>query len=386
MEDYSGNTPDLSAHILDRLNYESALRQALERKELHLHYQPQVDLRSGRIVGMEALLRWQNSSLGNISPVVFIPIAEATGLIGPIGNWVLREACRQRRHWLDAGFENFTVSINVSGVQLADSELPDQVEAALREAGLNPSYLEIELTESVSVQEPERVAQIMQRFKTLGVRLAVDDFGTGYSNLSRIKRLAFDKIKIDRAFISDITNSSDDLILTSTVIGMARDLRMQVVAEGVETEAQCALLRSLGCDQIQGYFFSRPQSAEQIGELLQRNLAEPLNIAAADSGGRSLLILDDEPSVTSALRRALRHQGYDIHVANNVEQAFDILATHEIGVILCDQRMPDLSGTEFLSRVKNMYPRSVRIILSGYGDRTTLTESINQGEIYKFIA
>jgi diguanylate cyclase (GGDEF)-like protein/PAS domain S-box-containing protein len=260
------------AHTLRRLAIGSHLRQALERDELELHYQPKVDLESGRIVGAEALLRWTHAELGAVSPAEFIPVAEETGLILPIGRWVLRRACEQHVLWRASGLPAVPLAVNLSPRQFHDDELPADITRTLRETGMQPEALELEVTEGIVVGNPERAVATLQAIKRMGVKLAVDDFGTGYSSLAQIKRFPIDTLKLDRSFVSGLPDDPHDSAITEAVIVMCRALNLAVVAEGVETLAQREFLRRHGCAQMQGYQFSRPLPAADFAALVRRNL------------------------------------------------------------------------------------------------------------------
>lgn len=269
---------DMSEGLRQRVEFEHRLRQALTQQQLHLAYQPKVDLASGRIVGAEALLRWTHPELGDISPARFIPLAEETGLIVPIGEWVLNSACDQARRWLDAGLAPLVVSVNVSARQFQHQDLVALVLRALEQTRLPAQLLELELTESMLAQDTERAVQTVDRLKSAGVHMSIDDFGTGYSSLSYLKRFRVNTLKIDQSFVRDMLTDPDDAAITLAVISLARSLRMRVIAEGVEPAAHCDLLRQQGCDEIQGYFFSRPLAPNAFAALLQedRRLTLPL--------------------------------------------------------------------------------------------------------------
>ncbi|QDZ28375.1 EAL domain-containing protein [Noviherbaspirillum sp. UKPF54] len=262
-------TAEMHSRVNEHLLIESNLRRALERNEFLLHYQPLVDLGSGRIVGAEALVRWRHPELGMVAPARFIPLAEETGLITGIGEWVMRSACRQARAWHDAGFGDLQVAVNLSTQQLTRAGFDAEVAAALADAGLEPRYLELEITESASMKHPERTVVLLARLKQMGMSIAIDDFGTGYSNLSYLKRFPVDRLKLDRAFVSDITSKPEDSELARAIIAMARSLRLTVVAEGVEDAQQVELLRAYGCDQVQGYYFSPPLAPEDFADVLR---------------------------------------------------------------------------------------------------------------------
>jgi diguanylate cyclase (GGDEF)-like protein len=262
-------TSEMNAHANERLALEHSLRKALERNELLLHYQPKVDLATGRIVGAEALVRWLHSDWGVIQPDRFIPIAEDTGLIVPIGEWVLRNACIQNREWQDAGLPAVSISVNLSARQFRQETLVKTVEKILLETGLAAEHLEMELTESVVMHDAEAAVSILHGLKSLGVRLSVDDFGTGYSSLSYLMRLPIDTLKIDRTFVQDIdTQGQAEGVLAHAIISLARSLKLKVVAEGVETAAQLNFLRSHHCDEAQGFYFSKPLPADEYARML----------------------------------------------------------------------------------------------------------------------
>ncbi|MGB3424580.1 MAG: EAL domain-containing protein [Castellaniella sp.] len=251
-------TPEMQVRTVRLIALGHALKQAQQRGELRLVYQPQLRLSEHRIFGAEALLRWESPQWGNVSPAEFIPIAESTGLIGSIGDWVLRTALRQIRTWLDRGLTDLVIAVNLSAVQFDQPDLPDRISRMLDEAGVPPQCLELELTEAAAMKTPETAAQKIQELHQRGIRLAIDDFGTGYSSLSYLKRFKIHKLKIDQSFVRDIDSDMDDQAIASAIIQMARSLSMSTIAEGVETAEQLAFLKASGCDDIQGYHFSRP--------------------------------------------------------------------------------------------------------------------------------
>jgi PAS domain S-box-containing protein/diguanylate cyclase (GGDEF)-like protein len=265
---YAFYRPELNQGANDRFKLESALRRAVERKELELHYQPQVDIASGRIVGAEALLRWRHPERGLVPPGVFIGLAEETGLILPIGDWVLWAACTQLRQWREAGLPLVPVSVNLSAHQFND-QIVGTVGRVLDECGIEPQLLELELTESASMADADKSVALLAQLKSMGIRLAIDDFGTGFSNLNYLKRFPVDKLKLDQSFIADLLDSADDQAISRAVIAMAQGLRLTVVAEGVETAGQLAMLAEHGCDLMQGYYFSKPVPAADFGRMLR---------------------------------------------------------------------------------------------------------------------
>jgi diguanylate cyclase (GGDEF)-like protein/PAS domain S-box-containing protein len=269
---FQGYSQEMGARAQQRMALESALRVALERDQLELYYQPQVDRDSGLIVGVEALLRWNHPERGMVSPADFIPLAEETGLIVPLGEWVLKTACAQAREWHDAGSTTMTMAVNMSARQFQQQDVPALVADVLRGTGLPARFLELELTESAMMRDTDAAIATMRQLKALGVRLALDDFGTGYSSLSYLKRFPIDVLKIDRSFTMDVTGGDDGASITRAIVAMARSLNMTTVAEGVETREQLDILRALGCDVMQGYYFSRPLPAGRITEMLRDGL------------------------------------------------------------------------------------------------------------------
>ncbi len=294
-QSYKFFKPAMNVRAVERQAIEESLRRALERQEFAVHYQPKVSLKTGQITGAEALLRWTHPVRGPISPAQFIPIAEDCGLIRPIGNWILREACRQARAWLDAGLPLGSMAVNISAVQFRNENFLQGVFAILGETGLDPKFLELELTESVLMKHAESTEVILKTLRARGVQLAVDDFGTGYSSLSYLRRFAIDALKIDQSFVRQITTASSETTIVTAVISMGRSLNLRVVAEGVETSEELAFLQAHQCDQAQGYYFSRPVLAPQFAELLETQsarsslspIAQFAHAARAASGNRS---------------------------------------------------------------------------------------------------
>ena len=261
-------SPKMNVHSFERLTMEANLRRALERGEFLLHYQPKIDLRTGALAGAEALIRWQHPDMGLVSPMQFIPLAEETGLIVPIGAWVLRTACAQARAWQDQGFQSLRMAVNISSRQFSQAGLLDEVVGVLEQTGLDADLLELEITESMLMDDPEQTVALLNELKAIGIHLAIDDFGTGYSSLAYLKRFPVSSLKIDRSFVKDVPLDADDVAITLAIVGLAHTLRIRVTAEGVETEAQRAFLRRHGCDEIQGYLVGRPLPVEEFVKLL----------------------------------------------------------------------------------------------------------------------
>ncbi len=276
-------TPAMNDEALERVRIETALRSALERNEFVLHYQPQVDLKTGKICGMEALLRWKHPELGMVAPSRFIGVAEETGLIVQIGAWVMRTACAQNRAWQDAGLGKLRVAVNLSARQFGAPNLLADINTVLADTGLAPDCLEIELTESLFMNDVTVAVDLMHSMKALGVNLSIDDFGTGYSSLSYLSRFPIDVLKIDRSFVADITRDANDAAIVSSIIALAHNLKLAVIAEGVETAEQLDYLRSRGCDEMQGYYFSKPLSAYDFEMLLREHVCLPSPVQAEEA-------------------------------------------------------------------------------------------------------
>ncbi|ONH49998.1 EAL domain, c-di-GMP-specific phosphodiesterase class I (or its enzymatically inactive variant) [Pseudomonas cedrina] len=277
--DLAANTPGpaprqtgMNVHDLARQDLENALRQAVERSEFSVHYQPKVEVASGRICALEALLRWERPNYGAVSPAVFVPILESLGLIVPVGRWVIDTVCQQIAEWQSGDIGPVEVSVNVSGHQLIEGDLIADIARILAQTGVAPDLLEVELTEGSLMENTQHTIASLQRLHTMGVKISIDDFGTGYSSLAYLRRFPIDTLKIDIAFIREVTTNPQDAAITRTIIELAHSLNLRVVAEGVETQAQLAFLKEAGCDQIQGYLFSRPLPVDTLKRLLLERL------------------------------------------------------------------------------------------------------------------
>ncbi|RFC34038.1 MAG: PAS domain S-box-containing protein/diguanylate cyclase (GGDEF) domain-containing protein [Candidatus Nitrotoga sp. SPKER] len=383
---YQFFTMEMNRNAQDKMRLETDLRYALINGEFLLYYQPKVSCTTGKITGFEALLRWQHSVRGLVGPDEFIPLLEETGLIVPVGEWVLTTACAQLRCWHDEGLGTLSMAVNVSERQIHVADLCETVRQALAASGLAPIYLELELTESQLMKDVDGVIGVLERIKEIGVKITVDDFGTGYSSLAYLKRFPIDSLKVDKAFVQDIIADPNDVSITRAIITLAHNLKLKVVAEGVETEGQLGLLIANHCDEIQGYYFSRPLPVEEATVLLREGRSLDSQMMAGLKPSRTMLLVDDEANILSALKRLLRRDGYDILTAMSAEQGLEILASHRVDVIISDQLMPGMSGVEFLRRVKTLHPDTVRLVLSGYTDLQAVTDAINEGSIYKFLS
>jgi EAL domain-containing protein (putative c-di-GMP-specific phosphodiesterase class I) len=352
----------------ERLLLESELRDALSdgadapHGGLALHFQPQIELRTGRIVGAEALLRWQHPRRGALSPSLFIPLAEESELVLALGDWVVRKLCEQAKEWDRRGMPALRFAVNLSARQFSHPDVVERIRDAIAQTGFDARRLELELTESTSMRDPEISIEVMHRLREMGVRLAIDDFGTGYSNLSYLKRFPVHALKLDRAFVKEITSDPDDFAISRAVVAIARQLRLELIAEGVETRGQLALLADAGCDVIQGHLVSPALPAAEFEALLRSNYQ--LDVGGRQPYRRTLLSV--EPSGDAVpLPLWLRENGYELLRAQTPDEAFELLATHEVGVLISDLRRPSSALAAFVGRVHGMYPDVVCVTLSG---------------------
>jgi EAL domain-containing protein (putative c-di-GMP-specific phosphodiesterase class I)/CheY-like chemotaxis protein len=369
----------------EKARLENGLRDAIEKGELFLQYQPQVSLFDGRLLGFEALVRWLHPQSGLIPPGKFIALAEQNGLINPLGEWVMRSACQQAREWYDMGLFDGTMAVNVSGIQIQQGDIAALTRTVLAETGLDVKMLELELTESAVMESPEHALTQLNQLKSQGVSLAIDDFGTGHSSLSHLLQFPFDKLKIDRSFVKHVTTNPQDGALVQAIISMGKGMQLKILAEGIETEEQLYYLKGNGCEILQGYYFSAPVDSGQAETLLSERRKLQFSTDVEGSETATLLLVDDEVNVTSTLKRALHKQDYRILVANHAAEALQLMARHRVQVILSDQKMPEILGTELLRKVRYLYPQTIRMILSGESDIETVKEAINSGWIYKFL-
>ena len=375
-------TAQMNIEVLTRLDLENALRKAIENNEFVLYYQPKVHLNSGLVVGIEALIRWQRPGYGLVPPNQFIPILEDTGLIVSVGGWVILEACRQIALWKDSAIGPVQISVNVSRRQFIDGDLEGEVEKALGDNDIPANLLELELTESSLMDNTARTITILQNLEKRGVHISIDDFGTGYSSLAYLRRFPVNKLKIDIAFIRDIMTNPDDAAITLAIISMAHTLKLEVIAEGVETAAQLQYLQRHNCDQIQGYYFSPPLPVAELEKILLAKKQLPVSNNAA----QLLLILDDDREELSALQELLHPDSYEILLARSPVEAFKLLALHQVQVILCDQPVPCEKSVGFLDRVREMYPTIIRVVQSNQTDIEAVTNAIYSGAIHRFYA
>ena len=376
---------DMSESTIAKIAVIAALRSAIRLDQLALHYQPFADMQTGRIGGMEALLRWTHPELGRVSPATFIPMAEQSGLIIEIGYWVLRRACQDVQHWREQGLAVPPVSVNLSPNQIRDPDLVPNIVAIMNEFDVDPGLICLELTESAMMEDVAHSERVMHALKEFGVGLALDDFGTGYSSLSHLQRFPFDKVKIDQSFVRDIQTSSQDAVIAKVVISMAHGLGLRVVAEGVETEMQCEFMRRHVCDEIQGYFFARPMPAAELGVLLREDRRLPPHLIRLQSRPRTMLLVDDDPAVVGALEQLLQRDGYQIQTANSGPQGLALMAAKPVDVIVSSQRLPGMTGVEFLRQARLLHPDAIGVVLSGHTDLQAVTDAIGEGVVYRFM-
>jgi len=378
--------PEMNERAMQRMQIESSLRGALERREFLLHYQPKVDLGTGTVNGFEALLRWEHPQRGVVSPAEFVPALEDTGLIVPVGEWVLRTVCDQIEQWQAQGITPRPVSVNVSARQFQQKHL-NALMQCIREAGIDPALIELELTESLLMQGGEEAIQTLVDLKTFGVRLSLDDFGTGYSSLSYLKRFPLDEIKIDRAFIRDVTADTADAEITLAVISLAHSLSLKVIAEGVETEDQLNFLKLHSCDKMQGYYFSRPVGIGECTQMLREDRRLKVSSAGETTADSPVVLLvDDNRDYLTLIHKVLERDGFHVLEADNPRTAFELLIKHSVKVVISDHFMPDMTGVKFLAKVRKLYPRAVRIMMSGVGDAEAVTDAVNEAGVHKYVS
>jgi len=376
-------TAQMNAEIHERLKLEAELRAAVENAQFRLHYQPKVNLSTGRICGMEALLRWDRPGDGLVPPANFIPSLEATGLIVSVGGWVIDEACRQIREWAAGPVGPMPISVNVSGRQFAEGDLVADVANAIETHQIPAQLLELELTESMLMANTEQTIATLETLASLGVRISVDDFGTGYSSLAYLRRFPVHTLKIDRAFVRDITTTADDAAIALAIIRMAHSLKLDVVAEGVEDAAQLAYLRRHHCDQMQGFLFSRPLPAVEAGALI-RSGACLLIDQDPDQSPDTLLLFGAEPVGLLAMKETLIRDGYRVLSTGSLAAALELLALHPVQVVVCDQPRSDNGGEEFLELVKDLHPHVLCIVVAGSSDIGAMTHAINRSAIHRY--
>jgi EAL domain-containing protein (putative c-di-GMP-specific phosphodiesterase class I)/CheY-like chemotaxis protein/GGDEF domain-containing protein len=379
---YSG---EIQKRVETRVTIRRDLQKAIDNSEFVLHYQPQMDMRTGALVGLEALIRWQHPIQGLISPFEFIPVAEESGLIIPIGDWVFNEACRQLQQWKKQSLDLVPVSINVSVMQLVNKDTSGKFKQFISQHNIPANLITIEITESLSLDQPQKYVDILQNLKDIGFHISIDDFGTGYSNLHYLKNFPIDEIKIDKVFVDEIETSPHDKAIATSIISIAHSLNFKVVAEGVEKKSQLSILAKNHCDILQGFYFSKPLEPKFCAELLEQQTLLELDGIIPTDYRRTLLLVDDDPNVLSSLKRVFRRTSAKILTANSAEEALALLALNDIGVVISDLLMPGINGIELLDKVQHMYPETIRLILSGRADFDLACDAINKSAIHKFV-
>jgi diguanylate cyclase (GGDEF)-like protein len=377
------DTPPDGADI-ERLRLGFALREALADGKLQVHYQPRVDLVTGAITAVEASVHWDRDG-ETVAPATLTGIADECGLSGDLGNWVLRTACAHAALWRAQGLAAARVAVNLTAHQFTMFDLEQSIAAALAESGLPADGLDLGLTENLLMGDMERAVACLQALRNLGIRLCLAGFGTGYSSLANLQRLPLDVLKIDGSFLTRVPDEEGAAAVVNAIVTMGHSLGMRVVADGVEREPQCEFLSRHMCDEVQGGYVAPPLSFDAMTAMLQAGAGLAPRLLRFNRTQPTLLLVDDEPSILSSLRRLLRGDGYRILTANSGSEGLQILAENVVDVIVSDQRMPEMTGVEFLRKVRQSYPDTVRIVLSGFTELQTVTDAVNAGAIYKFL-
>ena len=367
-----------------RLQLGFALREALAGDGLSVYYQPRVDLVTGEICAVEASVRLDKEG-DAVSPATLNGVAEECGLSAELAAWVVRAAAAQAAQWRAMGFTALRVAVNLSARQVAMGDLEDTIVRALAEANMPATCLDLGLAENLVMEDMNRVVDRLLALRHLGIRLCLDDFGTGSSSLVNLQRLPVDLLKIDGSFLRRVPDEDGAGAIVDAIVSMGHSLGMRVVANGVEREVQCEYLARHMCDEAQGDFVSKPLAADAMTALLQKGAGLAPRLLRFNRTQPTLLLVDDETSIVSSLKRLLRGDGYRILTANSGSDGLKILAEHTVDVIVSDQRMPEMTGVEFLRTVRQLYPDTVRIVLSGFTELQTVTDAVNAGAIYKFL-
>ncbi|MDP3814123.1 EAL domain-containing protein [Pseudomonas sp.] len=376
-------TSGMNEQMQRRLLLEREIRQALQHGEYRLVYQPQLDLQSGRLCGFEALVRWQREDR-LVPPDEFIPLAEETGQIVGIDNYVFDAVCQQLQRWQES-MKGLSIAVNFSAISFMEPSFIERVQQTMDRYEILPARLKLEVTETMLMTNTDEVLLKMKELSALGIRFSIDDFGTGYSSLGYLKRFPFSELKIDRSFVTDVHLDPDSASLVRSMISIGHNLGIKVIAEGVETAEQLGFLRRAGCDELQGYYYSPPLPPDACLELLQGGSVLYLPSNILEDQARYLLLIDDEPGILKALQRELRLENYQILTAQSNAEALPLLATYPVDVVLTDMRLADMTGVEFLRRLKTLYPDIIRMVLSGSTEVSTILKAVNEGVIYRFI-
>lgn len=357
----------------------------IDRNELAMEYQPQIDTVTGHVRGLEAFLRIQNLDLQNISTTDFIAQAQVDGSIVTIGEWVLRNVCKQTKSWQDEGIFIGRISVNVSEYEFLQPGFRNLLSRIIEESDIDPYMLELEITESVLLDDFENISELIREIKSLGVRIAIDDFGTGFSSLNHLKRSPIERLKIDQSFIADITSNPDDAAIASAIISVANSFGVDVIAEGVETRGQMSYLLDHGCREVQGSLYCSPLPASDVTQYLKQNVHFVEARHSSNEVEKSVLFLDDDELILDAVRCILEEDDFQVYTTSDPRKAFDLLAQHRINVLVVDYQMPNMLGTEFLNRTRQLFPNTIRIMLSGESDMDSIIQAVNTGEIFRFL-
>ena len=371
--------PEQSSESLSR-----SFRDAMERSEFQLFFQPTVNANDGSIDGVSALLRWQNEQHGLIRPNTFLELVDRVGLSARLGYWVVRKAAEQLADWRAKGLDYLNMSVHLSNPMLVRLDCVDLIGKVLHALDVPAQAMEFEIAESALTLDAHNVYNTITGLRALGATVTVQDFGVGGLSFAALAQYPLNRLKVDRSFIRNVASDTRSAAIVRGITAMGHRLGMKVIAKGVETEAELGFLRRNHCDFFQGYLFCPPLPAEELEEMIRKRFLLPQAFAAT-SPERTLLLLDDEENVLRSLVRLFRRDGYQILTASSVREAFDLLASQSVQVIVSDQRMADMDGTEFLTRVRDLYPDTIRMVLSGYTDLATITEAINRGAIYRFL-
>jgi diguanylate cyclase (GGDEF)-like protein/PAS domain S-box-containing protein len=377
--------PEMNERVRARVELERALRGALDHDQFEIVYQPWADLCSGAIAGVQARLRWRHPELGLIPPERFMPVAEESGASIALGAWLLGCACAQVSAWQAQGLGELSLALGAGMRQLRADGLLATVEEVLAESGLPPRCLRLELTESVVAGDVAQVLAVLHELRALGVRVAIDCFGTGPATLADLRRFPIDVLQMDPSFARELGGSPAAEAIPDAIIAMAHSLGIRVMAAGVDTEIQCEVLSRNMCDEVQGELLAAPLSAGAMGELLAAGAALPKRVLRLHKRERTLLLVDDEPNILAALKRQMRGANCRILTAPGGQQGLELLESEPVDVIVSDQRMPGMTGVEFLRAVKNSHPETVRMVLSGFTELQSVTDAVNEGAIYKFL-
>jgi diguanylate cyclase (GGDEF)-like protein/PAS domain S-box-containing protein len=375
--------PEMNVLVQQRLQMEQAIRQGLTNKEFLVVYQPQANLRTGRLCGLEALVRWNHNNT-MIAPDAFIAIAEQCGLITELDFYVFSSVCWQISQWQDE-LQGVAIAVNFSALSFMDAQFVVRIRAVMEQHGIAPGWIKIEMTESTLMHDANESLVKMQQLQAFGIHFSIDDFGTGYSSLAYLKRFPFSQLKIDRSFINDVYTDPESAALVRSMISMGHNLGISVIAEGVETVEQLGFLSKAGCDEIQGYFYARPLSVDACWQKLQHKDQALLPPDIYGNGRRCLLLVDSEANILAALKRELRLENYQLLTADTAGEAIDLLAKHKVDVVLTDLRLSDMTGVDFLQKIRAIYPDIIRMVLSGTTEISGILKAVNECVIYRFI-